>query len=186
MMPSYVQIKPGRKLTKKELNLINSHRQKEFGQVALIEPSPTNEDWDKKYFLVKNLRGQLLAFGRFHDVEVVFMDQTYQVLGLASVVSLVRKKGFGKKLVKKMYQWARKNKKTVIGFCDPRVAGFYHKCGLETELRGSNRLLRGIGIYKMTSYRPDNDLIYTIGPDGFDKKIQASPKEIIFALKESW
>ena len=69
MIKTSVIQKLGKELTKKELEVINAYRKKEFNSKSLIDPKATNEEWNKIYFLVKGGKAnKLLSFGCFHNV----------------------------------------------------------------------------------------------------------------------
>src|SRR5947208_2962511 len=114
----------GKDLTPADLETINISRKEEFGADSkTISPKPSNEDWEKIYFLLRE-ESTLLSYARLHDVEVTFLDKTYSILGIATTVSLQKGKGYGKKLTLGVKAYVKHSGKTALGFCNKFITPF--------------------------------------------------------------
>lgn len=130
MIKTSVIQKPGKELTKKELEVINTYIKKEFNSKTIIDPKPTNDEWNKIYFLVKGGKAnKLLSFACFHNVTISYKDEKYEVLGIARVVSVEKSKGYGRTLMDEMRRYMIENNKIGVGFCNPNTSEFYKKSG---------------------------------------------------------
>src|SRR3989344_2826828 len=159
-------IKEGKNLTNDELVVINSWRKKEFNSKSVIKPEPGNDDWNKKYFILLNENDKIVAFARLHDVNLELKGKKYNILGLASLVSTERGRGYGKKLTLEMKKFIEGSGKNGIGFCNKKLTDFYRKCGFGIITDGTSRFI----------YKDDNgqlikdpwgggDVIYIRGKD---------------------
>ena len=181
------QIKPGKDLTKLEVDLINKARSLEFNSKSLINPKPDNEDWEKKYFLLKDQNNKTLAFAMLLETEVEFKGKRYSLLGLANLIAINKGKGYGKILIYKMKNYIKKSGLTCIGFCNKKITGFYQKCGFGVIIDGCSKTL-----YKDTkgNFHSDRfgggDLIYIEGEDSLIKQILDNPKEKLIIFRPHW
>lgn len=151
----------GKDLSAAELEVINAYRKSEFGSVSVVAPQVGNADWDKPYFLVKD-QGRLAAFGRLHDtIAVDFRGEQYQILGIASVVAVVKGRGYGRELMIGMKQYIHQPGLTAVGFCAPEVSSFYAKCGYQILAGGVSRF-RFIGEEgrELPPDHGDDDVLY--------------------------
>ncbi len=134
--------KLGKELTKKELEVINAYRKKEFNSKSIIDPKPTNDEWNKRYFLVKGGKAnKLLSFGCFHNVTVSYKDEKYDVLGIARIVSVEKSKGYGRALLDDMRRYMIENNKIGVGFCNPNTSEFFKKSSFFIAKNAQNRFV---------------------------------------------
>jgi len=82
------------------------------------------------FFLLYNKKG-LLSVGRLRPVKITFNKKNYNIIGIADIVSIVKKKGYGKKVMKYIIKHLKDKNQTGIGFCHPKNTGFYKKCNYE-------------------------------------------------------
>lgn len=185
-MSEIISIVRGKELKPNEISIINEARKKEFNSTSIINPQPDNEDWEKIYFLLKDEFGNLLAFARFHDVKIEFMKETYEILGSATLVSLIKERGYGSKLKRAMIECARAQNKTSIGFCNPKLSEFYRKleCGIIQD--GSQRFLYKSQNNDLLPFTRGGDLLYIEGNDKLISKILSNPNEKIISNRDSW
>jgi len=142
MIKTSVIQKLGKELTKKELEVINVYRKKEFDSKSLIDPKATNEEWNKIYFLVKGGKAnKLLSFACFHNVTISYKDEKYDVLGIARVVSVEKSKGYGRTLMDEMRRYMIENNKMGVGFCNSNTSEFYKKSGFFVAKSAENRFV---------------------------------------------
>ena len=179
-----IEIKEGRELSKEELGIINTWRKKEFHHFSPITILPSNENWHKKFFLVKD-DARILAFGRLHEVPVEYMNNTYSILGIATIVAIEKGKGFGSSLVKAMVSFIKKDGRTAIGFCNSAISEFYKKCACGI-IKGTDRFLYKDSEGNMKKTDKPGDVLYIEGKDNLISKILANPNEPVYLLRPHW
>lgn len=180
-----VEVMFGKSLSVEDLKVINQARLKEFGSTSVIKPVEGGDDWEKPYFLAR-VNNKIVSFARLHSVVVEFEEEKYEVLGIATMISLEKGKGYGKILMQKMGQYIHEQRKTAIGFCNGEVSGFYESCGLSILKDGKKRFIHFENGDQITSRFPEGDVIYANGDDRFmDKVIQQFDKQVI-AYRAPW
>jgi hypothetical protein len=180
---SIVESKLGKELTPDEVKVISKYKVREFGT------SPLDEKDNSKYrnhlfFLIKSKKGKILSFGRLVRYVIGFNSKKYDIYGIKTIVSVVRKKGYGKKLVQAMKEFVINTGKTGIGFCGPKLSSFYIKNGLQILKNEAGRFVEE----KITS-RDDtceDDVIYQEGKDSLIEEIKKKPKKLIFLPRKRW
>ncbi len=170
----------GRDLSRADLDLINEFRKKEFGSESVIDPEPSNEEWDKLYFLVKEAE-RLLAFGRLHDVKVTFQNQVYDTLGIATVIALVKGQGHGSQLMSGMRTHIEQAGKTGFGFCNKDTSPFYQKNGFQIMADGVSRFQ-----HSTPARFPEGDVLYLPGTDQLMEKMIQQPNEVAYLSRPHW
>jgi len=164
-----VLIKKVKDLTKKEMSFINTNRLKEFGA--------TVEEWQKDYliadtFLIKD-EEDIVAFGMLMPIKIRYLNKNYNILGISSVISVERKKGYGKKIINSMIDYAKPEKKTLIGFCQKHSKKFYEKCKIKL-----NKPLLKRFLYKNSINKYEDYVIYHEGKDNLMKKLLSTKLNI--------
>lgn len=180
----FVEIKEGKDLSDEEVQLINKFRKSELGSESIISVAPNNENWTKKFFLVRE-DNIIVAFGRLHEVDVEFIDKKYSVFGIAGIVALKKGMGYGRELIKAMISYAQKDGKDILGFCEPKVSGFYEKCGLSI-IKGNDRFLYKDLDGKLHKKDEGGDSMYLRGSDNLITEILENPSEPIIILRPHW
>lgn len=180
-----ISIVLGRNLAAEELTTINDHRKIEFNSQNPISPAPDNENWLMPYFLVRE-DGKLVAFARLHEVKLEFMGETYDIYGIATVIAIVKSRGYGQQLMAEMKRFILQNKKTAIGFCYQSVSGFYEKCGYSIVKRGKSRFAFMQDGHKLPQTDPGDDVLYLDGQDMLMEKVNSNPEEQITAYMHPW
>jgi hypothetical protein len=172
---------PGRDLHPKDVDSINEARLQVFGSNSKpISPRSNPEEARKAYFLAK--KGQvLLAFGRIHEVRLGFMDQEYNILGTATLVSVVKGHGFGRMVASAMTDYVKSTGKTSVGFNEKRLSPMYKECGREILPDGVERFAAP----EPPKY-PDDDVNYIRGKDGLISKMLEHPDEVARLSRAHW
>jgi len=182
-----VVIRLGKDLSNNELNIINDYRKKEFNSQSLINPQPDNEHWKKKFFLLKDKKGFLLAFARLHETEVEFKDKRFPVLGIATLVAVKKGYGFGKHLMIYMKKYIQDTGITGLGYCNKKLTEYYRRIGFGIIEDGTLKTLYRDSEGK---HHHDNwgggDAIYVEGKDNLIKEILANQSENIFIFRPHW
>jgi len=180
---SYAQIKEGKDLTANELALINSWRQREFHSQPIVL-SPDDENWGKKFFLVKDHQ-DITAFGRLHETELEFRTIVYPILGIATIVATEKGKGYGSRLLKSMHAFIEADGRTAIGFCDPRLDTFYSKCGFDI-ITGTDRFLYMDSNGQLHKTDKPGDVLCLEGKDKVITDIMNNPYDDIYLFRPFW
>jgi len=177
-----VQIKKGKNLTKKEKELIDKQRVKEFGKKAVRswEKDPPMTD----VFFIKDNK-EIVAFGMLMPIKINYQNKNYNILGISSVLSIKKKKGYGKKLIQAMMEHAKKKGKTMLGFCGKKNITFYEKAGLKSKKNFIRRFVyKNLKTGKKVVDK-DGDGIYYEGKDKFISKVMKT-KSIVYINIIHW
>ncbi len=159
--------KKNRDLTKTEKATINKNRVKEFGEA---EAKDFNRDYEPntEWFFVE-ANGEIVSLGGLRPINLTHMGKTYDILGICSIISVVKGRRYGTALMAGMLSRAKKKGKTALGFT--RQTEFFKKAGLGTEKDFIKRF-----IYKNLEtgeevVDEDGDGIYFNGEDDFINKV---------------
>lgn len=170
------EIKNGKALSAEELLTINSGQRREFGLVDTVEPFSEPINPEALFVIVKNDFGQILAFGKLHEIGLVFHSLTYPILCISTLVSLDKGKGYGRILMKEIVSYLNKQRKTAVGFCETKLLPFYEKCGVEFLANDDNHffyLLKNGETITDPKIVP-GEVIFVRGKDGFMDIVLAS------------
>jgi hypothetical protein len=159
--------KRNNELTPAEKMLINSNRVKEFGA---SEAKDFDRDYepDTLWFFVK-AGGEVVSFAGLRPITLTYMGETYNILGICSVISIVKGRRYGTTLMKTLTKHAKKTGETVLGFT--LQTDFFRKSGLGTEKDFIKRF-----VYRNPSTREEvidevGDGIYIEGEDRLIEKM---------------
>ncbi len=185
-LKAIVSLVYGKDLVQEDLDMINKHRELEFGSPSGIKPMPGNDDWEKVYFLLKK-GNELVAFGRLHSIKVEFRSASYSILGIATIVAIKKMEGYGKLLMKEIKKHIERSGKTAIGFCESAISEFYKKCDYSVLVDGVKSFIFLNEQMSPTPPRPgSSDVIYIDGEDKLFEEICKYPDEKIIASRISW
>ena len=186
--PAAAQIREGvasivhdKDLSPLELEIINAALNREFNFQIPIAPAPDDANRDKSYFLLRN-GNELAAFGRLHDIAVQFRGEQYPILGIATIVALKKRRGYGRSLMEKMKEYIESTGKTTFGFCRSSISEFYEKCGFSIIKGGDSRFVYTDNQNPASS--PQGvDVLYLAGNDGLIAQMMRHPEEKIRAYR---
>lgn len=170
-----MEIKKGKDLSKETIKILNQIVQKAF---------PGNEPVEKgkeDLFFIHKEKDKILAMGRLRPMKINFLKKTYNILGVADIVAVVKKKGHGKKLMRAMFAYLKKNGKTGVGFCSRKNSIFYLKCGYHIAKDQVRRFL-----WKNWKPKDDDDVLYINGKDKFMDVVLNHPNEIVELPMRHW
>lgn len=175
-------VKSGRDLTDKELGIVNKYRKIEFNSKNSIDPQLGNEDWENNYFLVKDDQESVLAFGVIRVTEIEFRRKIYPVLEFISVVSIVKRRGYGSLVMEEMKKYSSKEGKTLIGFCISDLVPFYLKTGFETTMGSKDRFCFKKDKWSFPGETP-GEAVYVRGRDCLIDGMLQHPQEEIYVTR---
>ena len=163
-----VEVKENKSLTKIEKDFINRERIKD-------DKGNKKKDFDKDFepntlwFFVKD-KNRIVSFGSLRPLTLRYLKKKYRIFGIGVILSIKKKEGYGKVLVKEMIKHLRKMKKTGLGFCLRGVVPFYKKSGLESR---AHFIKRFVWVKKDGEkvYDNEGDGIYYEGKDKFVSKV---------------
>lgn len=171
------QIVENRNLTRTQKKVINNARVAEWGAEAKKKFSKDFEP-DTLWFFVKNKR-TVVSLGAIRPLEIKYLDKKYLIGGICSVISLTKRKGYGSSLVSAMIDYAKENKKTILGFT--MQTEFFKSTGLKIEQDFVQRF-----IYMKPSgeqiYDSRGDGIYYEGKDKFVSKVLGGGKPVYIGV----
>jgi len=170
-----IETKLGKDLSKMQVDLINKHRCVEFGLNEIIDIK--KDEAESTIFFVKE-KDTILAFGMLKPITVEYLGEKYHILGLRSTIATEKGKGYGKILLKAMVKECLEEKKTGLGFCLRKNAGFFEKCGLQIEKNFIKRFLYRNPITKKIKKDNIGDGLYYNGKDNFIKKVLSTKSPV--------
>lgn len=163
----HVEITKNKNLTKSQKALINKARVSEWGK---DEKNNFSKDYEPEtlWFFVKK-SNRVVSLGGIRPIKIKFKDKIYSVGGICSTISVEKKKGYGKILVKSMINYSKKTGKTILGFTGQTK--FFEKSGLKTKKDFIKRFIYINPKTKEKIYDDDGDGIYYEGKDKLISKI---------------
>ena len=132
------------------------------------------------FFILEDSKNMILAVGRLIPIKIDFLNTNYNIFGSADLVSVVKGKGYGKKIKKAQIKYIKD--KTMIGFCERKNSPFYRKCGLKIAENLVKRFIYIDSKGKEIKNTLDNDLLYLNGKDNFMKKVLNSNEKVIIPI----
>ncbi|MGK0232317.1 MAG: hypothetical protein ACI9P9_000400 [Patescibacteria group bacterium] len=167
-------------LTLAQKRIINNARIQEWGKFA-TKNFTTDFEPNTIWFVVKHNK-KTVALGGLRPIKIKHNKTTYNILGICSIISLVKKKGYGKILMASMVDHSIKTGKTLLGFTDQTK--FFQKIKLDTK---KGFIKRFIYITKKGEEIHDNDGdgIYYQGKEKCITKILKSKSPVYIAV-EHW
>ncbi|MFS8130954.1 MAG: GNAT family N-acetyltransferase [Candidatus Dojkabacteria bacterium] len=169
-------------LTAEQVEFINKFILIEF-DVYLIQPLRFSDT--SRFVLVKD-EEQVVAFCRIFDTKMEFMQKEYSILGFSMVYSIIKSKGFGKRLMKEIQKLSDSENKILIGNCESKNTIFYEKSGLKVL---ENTIKRFVYINQRNIAEINNNSSIVLIHDPTNKflqELQDSPNENIFIFEHWW
>jgi hypothetical protein len=172
-----LNIKENKTLSKDEKSVINNSRVNEWGEGERKDFLRDYEP-ETKWFFLKN--PGVVALGGLRPIKISYLNKDYDLLGICSIISLVKDRGYGKMLIKEMINYANGEGKSMLGFTGKTE--FFKKTGLDTEKDFIKRF-----IYKNPKtgeeiVDDDGDGIYLNGKDNFIKKVLSSRLKVYISI----
>ena len=168
-----LKIIKNKNLPKEQKEMINNSRLKEWGE-GIIN---FNKDYepDAKWFFIKK-ENKIVSFASLRPIKISYLGKRYNILGICSVISIERGKGYGKILISFIIKYFKENKKTGLGFTEKTE--FFKKAGLETKKDFIKRF-----IYKNLKTGKEiidnrGDGIYYNGKDNFIKTVLSNKNPV--------
>jgi hypothetical protein len=173
-----IEIKRGSELTKSFKKIYINALKKEFN-------CGPEEDYSKDTFFIVKDKNKFVSFGVLTPVSINYKGTKYNILGITEMISIVKKKGYGKAMVNAMKDYLTKKRKTGVGFCGHGVSSFYDKAGLKTKEKLARRFFYDYGGEKKNFRKRDLDVVYWEGKDKFITKVLKT-KSLVNLPYEHW
>jgi len=126
-----IEIKTNKELSKREEDLMNRSKSKEYG--SKYKRMNFKKDYSNSIFFFVKDDNKIVAFGAFRKLTLQFSGKKYKILGICNILTIKRGMGYGKILIAAMSIYLKKAGKTGLGFCHPKRTMFYKKAGLDTK-----------------------------------------------------
>lgn len=163
-------------LPEKYMVLMNKWRRKQFGP---NEIKNFKKDYlpGAKFFFVKANK-EVVAFGGLREITITYLRKKYKILGICNIISVKKRRGYGKILIQSMVNYLKKTGKTGLGFTGQTK--FFEKAGLKNKKSFTWRFaLKNPKTGEVKFDNEDCDGIYYNGKDNFIKKV-LSTKSIVY------
>lgn len=179
-------IKKGRNLSYDFIKQWNKIMLKTFSEKESMNLKKKREFINDIFFIFNDEKGKLLFLGRLRPVKLKFLKKSYNILGVADIVSITKRKGYGKILMKEMLKYIKSKDKTAIGFCESKNSPFYEKSGFKIEKNLVKKFIYKNPQGKIMKDEGDEDVLYFQRKDNFMKKILLNPKEKVLIPIPHW
>ncbi|MFH1307383.1 MAG: GNAT family N-acetyltransferase [archaeon] len=170
-----VKITKNKDLTKAEKELINNARDMEWGR---NEKKDFEEDYEREmiWFFIKE-KEKIVSLGGLRPIAINYLGKRYNILGICSVLSIEKNKGYGRALIGEIIEYLKKKNKTGLGFTKKNE--FFKKVGLKSEKDFIKRFIyKNLKIEKEIIDN-DGDGVYYEGKDKFISNILKT-KSIVY------
>ena len=152
-----------------------------------LEPEKRKLFADDVFFIFSGSKNEILSVGRLRPVKkVFFLGSLYNIQGIADIVSVIERQGYGRIIMQAMHKYLICRKHTGIGFCSRRISLFYQKCGFKIAKNLTMRFLYKNSHGKIIRDTGYDDVLYVNGNNGFIKKVLEHPLEKIFIPSRHW
>ena len=157
-----IEIVKNKDLSKRQKETINNARKKEFGKNEVKDFSKNYEP-RTLWFFIKD-KNKVVSFAGIIPIKVKYNRKTYNIGGICSTISLVKKSGYGRVMVHALIDYSKKKGKTIVGFTGETK--FFAKVGLGTK----------------KNFIPDNKTL--LEENGFEFKDSGGDNKRLFFKKE--
>ena len=172
-----VKIKKGKDLSAKLIKQIDNIFQKAFPGNEAVSTKNKKVFAKDLFFIVYDSKKRILSIGRLRPVKINFIKKDYKIQGIADIVSIKKRKGYGRILMNSIHKYLIKKKQTGVGFCSKKNSPFYKKCNFKIAKNYAKKFwyVSSKGVKK----GGDGDVLYLSGKDKFMDKVLKKPKKNI-------
>jgi len=168
-----IKVIKNKNLNSSQKKIINDARLAQWGKG---EEKDFSKDYEPEtlWFFLKD-KNKVVALSGLRPIKINYLGKIYPILGICSVISLVKMKGYGKILVSFLKNYSYKTGKTILGFT--LKTEFFGKAGLKTE-KGFIKRFIYIKPNGEEFYDNEGDGIYYEGKDKIISKILKGKKPV--------
>ncbi|MCW8965181.1 MAG: hypothetical protein OQK82_00630 [Candidatus Pacearchaeota archaeon] len=169
-----IETKKNKNLSKIERNVINKARVNEWGK---DEKKDFLKDYEPNtlWFFVRDEK-RVVSVGGLRPVKIKYLGRSYYILGICSIISLVKGKDYGRILISTMIHYFNKTGKSALGFTGKTE--FFEKVGLGVKKNFICKFVYVNPKTKKKTYDSDGDGIFYNGKDNFIEKIIDAKSDI--------
>jgi len=182
-MKIIIQSKKVNDLTKKEINIMNAARIKEYGDIGFIDFK--KEDKVAEFFFVKE-NNRIVSFGMLKPVEIEYLNKKYFIFGIGRGLTIEKGKEYGRILNAIRIHYLKKTGKTGLAFTDKKNIEFFKKVGYNV----SKNLIKRFRYKNPTTDEiimdMDGDGVYYEGKDKLISKILSEKYTIAYTNVPFW
>ena len=176
----------GKNLSNGKAKEIDKIFQKEFPGNEPVNPKRPKLFSNDIFFIVEDSKNKILSVGRLKPIKIKFLGITYKIQRIADVVSVMKRKGYGKIVMTAMRKYLDKTNQTGIGFCRRTNSIFYKKCGFIIAKKLAKRFLYKNPKGQLIKNKGDDDVIYFDEKNNFVEKVLYYPKEKVIIPGKHW
>ena len=180
-----VKITRGWSMKPAALRKIDNIWQKEFPRNDSVLPK-NRRNFSEDTFFVLYDENKILSTGRLRPNSIKFRGKNYQIQGIADIVSVIKGKGYGKKIMRTMHKHLNNTGEIGMGFCMRENSPFYRKSGLKIAANLAQRFVYKNSKGKLVRGSTDNDVIYFEKGRNLVNAIIKYPKEKVLIPKYPW
>jgi len=175
-MKERLRVLKGSKLSKEEVITINRIFQDAFSNRNTLEIG-TKKQYERNIFFILSKDKDILSVARLRQTTITFMGKKYDVLGIGDMVSVIKKKGYGKRVMGAIRKYAQSRKELCFGYCRRINSPFYQKSGFKIIKNIVRRFSYINSDGKVVKNSLDNDLIVHPKDKKFMAMLLKNPKE---------
>ncbi|MBS3089220.1 GNAT family N-acetyltransferase [Candidatus Pacearchaeota archaeon] len=180
-----LEIKKGKKMEPEILGEIDRIYRENF-KVTYTEMLKNRKDYFDDYFFVLCDNEKIISTGRLRPVKIKFMEDSFHIFGISDIVSVIKGKGYGKKIMKNILKYLDNKKEIGIGFCKRNNSEFYRKCGFSIADDLSDRFIFKDKLGNLVTDEWDDDVIYNDLGESLIRKIKQNQKEKVWIPIKHW
>ncbi|MDQ7020659.1 MAG: hypothetical protein Q9M91_02315 [Candidatus Dojkabacteria bacterium] len=181
-----IEIKHRNELSEKELNEINEIRIAEFSNLTKYEYGVLVNEFILWFLLKEN--DEIKSIGKLITIPLNFDDEYYEILGVQSIASKDKMRGFGKIIMNSILDYLTRTESLAIGFCEKSNSAFYKKSDWNIIESGESKFIFQFGVDDYGSISEDiGDLLWDGNEDHpVIKHLLSNSKDKITAFRKSW
>lgn len=130
------------------------------------------------FFLLKDNQNNVLAQGQLIPVNgIVFKGETFNIFGIGGIITNIKGKGYGRKIMFSVKNYLRLHHKTGVGFTS--LSNFYEKCGYSVDKGAIKQFVHVIDDKKIINTESDR-VCYLDSDDKFMEKVLKNPDQEVY------
>lgn len=127
-----VKIVLNKNLSLSEKRAINKARVSHWGEKNRKDFTKDYEPNTRWVFVKKD--GKIVSLGGIRPIRVRYLGKNYNIGGICSTISIEKKKGYGRMMIKAMRDYSKKTGKSLLGFTGKQNLKIFKRTGLKTKV----------------------------------------------------
>jgi len=175
----YVEIVKNKDLSRKEMNLMNNARMKEWNAEGKRYFSRDYEAETRWFFVKRGKSQKIVSFGGIRPIKIKYLGKEYKIGGICSTVSIEKGKGYGGVMIGAMINYSKKTGKTILGFTTQTP--FFKKAGLMTR-KGFIKRFVYVDKFGKKTFDDEGDGVYYEGKDKFISRVMKTKNPVYITV----